>query len=151
MLQAIRTAFDCRNNTVVRREQEEIMINAEKIKPKVKGKSDFFSWQLYRWAKKRPTSMTIWAGTWNSCYGLDGDKPTLEMWAYGPNHGTKDWVDITDQFWKSYLEIGVCAIHGDYIHNWSETENTRVCTRCKKTEIKQIRQLQGQLTPPLKE
>lgn len=144
------------------------MITAQQIKPKEKGKSDFFSWQLYRWARKRPQALRIWAGTWNCVNGIDAEKTVLyigferdgdwiyarqlrnlclhganlDCWAYGPGHDTRNWIDITEQFWQSYLEIGVCAIHGDYAHNWSVVDDKRTCTHCAKTEKKEIKQIE---------
>jgi len=150
---------------VVIQQQEIDVITADQIKPKEKGKSDFFSWQLYRWAKKRPEAMKIWSSTWNCVSGIDAEKTVLyigferdgdwiharqlrnlclhgsnlDCWAYGPCHDTRNWVDITDQFWERYFEIGVCAIHGDYAHNWSNGIDTRTCRYCGKTETKQIK------------
>src|SRR5690625_1551978 len=106
------------------------MIKAEQIKPKEKGKSDLFSWQLYRWLKKRPHAIKIWAGTWNSVSGIEPEKSVLyigferdgdwiharqlrnlclhganlDCWAYGPAHDTRNWADVTNEFWQRYFE-----------------------------------------------
>lgn len=140
---------------------------AEQIKPKVRGESDFFSWQLYRYMKKynNPSEQRIWAATWNTCYGIQPDNQSLYMgserdgdWiharllknlclrgqtldrrAYGLPHDTENWVDVTDTFWSDYLRIGVCAIHGDYAHEWSYHHgDMRTCDYCNKTEQKNI-------------
>lgn len=142
---------------------------AQQIKPKEKGKSDFFSWALYRWAKKRPHAMRIWAGTWNSVSGIDSEKKVLyigfdrdgdwiharqlrnlclrgaklDCWAYGPAHDTGNWVDVTSEFFQKYFEIGVCAIHGDYAHEWIIVDDKRTCTHCKKIEKKEITQTES--------
>lgn len=136
------------------------------IKPKVRGQSDFFSWQLYRWAKKKPYALKIWLGTWNDCTGIDEENPvlyigserdgawihgkqlkhlctygaSLDGWAYGASCGTKNWVDVTEAFWIDYMQKGVCAIHGDYAHNWIEEGKTRTCGYCGKTQ-KQVTKL----------
>lgn len=138
------------------------MITALEIKPKERGKSDFFSWQLYRWVKKYPNRLTIWDATWNSATGVDRGKTSLyigdkrdgnwiharqlrnlcliggkiEAYAYGGAHDTKNWVDVTKQFWVEYLKKGVCAIH-DNSHVWLTNNENRTCQRCghKQTQI----------------
>lgn len=143
-----------------------LVIDPKTIKPKVRGKADFYSWQLYRWAKKYPGRLQIFKGTWNSSTGLNGGNPTLyiglmdedgsgwfhgaqlrhiccvgrkiESWAYGPNFDTANWEDATEWFWDEYMRIGVCAIHGDLWHDWSICCDTRTCTRCGATEHKQV-------------
>jgi hypothetical protein len=134
----------------------------DEIKPKVRGKSDFFSWQLYRYMLKYKSlsEQRIWSSTWNSCYGVDREKPSLfigserdgcwiharqlrnlclsgqkiERYAHGAAHDTKNWTDVTDAFWSDYLKKGVCAIHGDNAHNWSVDGDLRACEYCGKKE-----------------
>lgn len=136
------------------------MITAEQIKPKNSGNSDFFSWQLYRWAKKYPERFIIWSATWNSATGINKEKRTLyigdkkdggwiharqlnnlclhgqklEAYAYGPGHDTVNWTDITKDWWMKYMKTGVCAIHGDYAHEWNVNMDKRTCLYCEKTE-----------------
>lgn len=140
------------------------MIDAKNIKPKQRGKSDFFSWHLYRWIKDLPYSCQIWRGTWNSATGIDRDRPVLyighmdddtpgERWlhgrmlhnlclhgqsiegyAYGPGHDTEHWEEITEEWWAEYTKKGVCAIHGDLSHEWVEDGDTRTCKHCGKQE-----------------
>lgn len=138
---------------------------AEQVKPKIRGKSDFYSWQLYRYMKKfnNPIEFRIWAATWNSCYGVQPDSPSLyigserdgiwiharqlrnlcsveqkvERYAYGAPHDTANWMDVTDSFWSDYLKKGVCAIHGDYAHKFHENGDLRTCEYCGKKERKQ--------------
>ena len=144
------------------------MIDARTIKPRQRGKADFFSWQLYRWIKARPYSFQIWRGTWNSATGIDPDRPVLyighmeentpgeywfhgrmlknlclhgqkiESYAYGPSHDTAHWEDVTEDWWNEYMRIGVCAIHGDSAHAWEEQADTRTCKHCGKKERRTV-------------
>lgn len=143
------------------------MVTHTQIQPKVKGKSDFFSWQLFRWVRKYgPGRCKIWLGTWNSWSGMDREKPVLyigderdgewiharllrnlctygatlntNIYAYGPGHDTKNWKDITDEFWVDYMKRGVCAIHGDLCHEWDVNGDIRTCQYCGKVEEKEI-------------
>lgn len=144
-----------------------MMLKADDIKPEIKGKSDFFSWQLYRWVKANPKRVKVWLAAWNSVTGIDFNSPTLYIgddrdgsWiharqlrslctrganltcmAYGPAHGTENWLDVTEQFWADYLRIGVCAIHGDYAHDWEVTGDKRICKHCSKQEKQVATQL----------
>ena len=137
-------------------------VNPQSIKPAVRGKSYFFSWQLYRWARQKPELCSVFAGTWNSFNGIDRDNPTLyiglmdedgwfhgkplrglcshganlQSWAFGPAHDTGNWNDVTEEFWADYLKRGVCAIHGDLAHEWEYTVDgkARSCLWCNKQE-----------------
>lgn len=136
-------------------------IAAEEFKTKIPGASDKYSWQLYRWLKKHPTATTIWRGSWNSITGVSDDPVLyigekrdgvwihcrqlrnlccagqgLEMFAYGAPHDTRNWSDVTDWFWNKYREIGVCAIHGDYAHDFIESGDSRRCKYCGVVEVK---------------
>jgi len=141
-----------------------IDIDSKGIKPKVRGESDFFSWQLYRWAKAKPYLCSVFSGTWNSISGVDRDKSvlyiglmdddgcfhgkplrglsvyrgSLQSLAYGPAHDTANWKDVTEEFWADYLKRGVCAIHGDLAHEWEYTVDgkARSCLWCNKQEHK---------------
>lgn len=141
------------------------MVTHNEIKPTTKGKSDFFSWQLFRWVRKNPECTKVWAGTWNNCTGVDREKSVLyigyerdgkwiharqltnlcthgarlDCFAYGTAHDTENWVDVTDAFWSDYMKKGVCAIHGDYAHNWSQEGGRRTCSYCGKTEKRETR------------
>ncbi len=140
------------------------MITCSDIKPKEKGISDFYSWQLYKWVKKFPNRLTVWSATWNSATGVDEEKRSLyigdqrdgnfiharqlrnlctyghriEAYAYGRCHDTKNWEDITGWFWSEYMRIGICAIHGDYAHSWDIDTDVRICERCGKKEIRKF-------------
>lgn len=142
------------------------IIDPETIKPKTKGKADFYSWQLYKFIKNKPYYCHIYKGTWNSFDGYNKDKPVmyigmkdrdnqccffgaalrqicvqgakLKIWCMNSReHHVEEWEDITDWFFKEYQRIGVCAIHGDYAHNWVEDGDTRKCEYCGKREVKQ--------------
>ncbi|WP_018234378.1 hypothetical protein [Thioalkalivibrio thiocyanodenitrificans] len=143
-------------------------IEAAAIRPAVRGKADFHSWQLYRWVKERPYGVQIWRGTWNAATGIDRERPVLyighmditdsaERWfhgrmlrnlcllagnldgyAYGPAFDTAHWEEITREWWEQYMRIGVCAIHGDRAHHWEERGDTRSCSYCGKQEQRVI-------------
>lgn len=138
------------------------------IKPKVNGKSDFFSWNLYRWTKANPSYCRVYRGIWNSCAGKNNlgkewlcigyrsddmwfhgrpiigvcrDGKPKEKYAYSPGekgHDAAHWEDITEEFWKRYMEIGVCAIHGERAHKWVESGRERTCEYCGKKERKLV-------------
>ncbi len=139
------------------------MIDINLIKPKVRGKSDFFSSKLYEWIKKKPYYSKVYKPTWCNIEGITGEPKSLyigsgvddegwfhgvqlrslcrhsakmQAWAFGPNFDTKNWVDYTDEFLAEYMRIGVCAIHGDYAHKWIEDGDTRECEYCHKIEHK---------------
>lgn len=136
------------------------MIDPNSIKPALRGKSDFFSWQLYRWVKASPHYTEIWRGTWNSFTGLDEKRPTLyigrmdeglwmhgrtlrhlcrhgenlESFAYSPAHDTRRWVNVTDEWWAEYRQIGVCAIHNGTAHHWTYGVEIRSCDYCGEVQ-----------------
>lgn len=142
------------------------MIAPMAIKPAKRRQSYFYSWQLYRWAKTKPTSVQIWRGTWNGATGIDRNAPVLyighmdrctpdENWlhgrmlrnlclfgqnlagyAYGPAHDTKHWEEITTEWWAEYMEKGVCAIHGEMAHKWTINSDKRTCAHCRKEEYR---------------
>ena len=139
-------------------------INPIEFKPAVKGKSDFFSWQLFRWLRKKPEYNRVYLGTFNRSTGHDPKNPILyigrmddnaflgnvlarictsgqklESWAYCMSgHHVDEWEDVTEKFWSDYREKGVCAIHGDKAHDWVTSEKERACTHCKKREYKTV-------------
>ena len=127
---------------------------AEKIKPKVKGKSDKYSWNLYKWVKKKGFYPKVWFDTENRLNGekLEFDKenfPTYQLWIGGSDkeglwfYGSslrsilsprcKEWanpwmankhIDITDWFWNEYIKIGRCI--WDKSHDgWLENADER--------------------------
>ena len=133
--------------------------------PKTKGVSDFFSWNLFRFVRANPKYTNIFEATWNPIYGnsmpdhkwvmigmKDQDDPTCFYGRHLPNvcsggapnkrayccsgHDVANWKDITEEFWKRYMEIGVCAIHGDFAHKWIEDGRKRICEYCGKIEHK---------------
>lgn len=140
------------------------MIDKDTIKPKVKAKSDFFSWQLFRWVRKNPHECEIWKGTWNSFTGIDKENPVLyigimhdrldfigrqltqlcrmdqnlQSFSLDENFDLENWENITEQFWKEYKRIGVCAIHGDNAHDWEVDGTLRTCNHCHKEEYQKV-------------
>jgi len=102
-------------------------IDAEEYKPKVRGRADFFSWQLYKWLKKKPYYCRVYKGVWNVISGHDPDNPRLyiglindgyfsgnllrricrhgqrlESWAYcSKTHRVDEWEDVTSAFASS--------------------------------------------------
>lgn len=124
------------------------MIEKDTIKPKVKGKSDFFSWQLFRWIRKNPEYCRIWkmedgrlmiGDKWEN--EISGSTLTtlcrydqkLTVYSFCMSDISK-WEEVTESFWKDYMRIGVCAIHGDNAHDWEVGGTLRACRNCHKTE-----------------
>lgn len=142
------------------------VVNPENYKPQQKGKADFFSWQLYKWMKKKPDFCHIYKGFWNSATGYDPERPVLyiglledgcfmghmlrrictsgnklESWAFcSKEYHLDEWVDITEEFFADYQKRGVCAIHDDTAHKWTDDQNTsmRTCEYCGKTERQRL-------------
>ena len=134
---------------------------ASEIKPKEKYKSDFFSWNLYRFLSSKdpknnclnkiyqdPQDGTLYIGekTYDN-WGVRGFK--LRRLCSGSGKGkfpmvfahmnSKSWLDITDEFFDLYMKIGVCAIHGDFAHSFIEKGNKRECEYCGKVERKYVK------------
>ena len=139
------------------------------IKPSKPGVDDFFSWGLYRWAKKNPRKCRVYKGTWNFITGIDpkhqalyiGKKDLLSSgwfygaklmsvhslstglrsYAFGPKHDVARWEDITTEWWESYLQIGVCAIPGDH-HSFQEDGDCRTCLNCGRVEKRVVKMVE---------
>lgn len=108
-----------------------------KIKPKVKGISDKYSWNLYKWLKKtKCKKLTVWFNTKSAWDGskLEFDKNNIKIgqiwigfvdkgWLHGSslnsilNGNFQEWanpwmakshIDITEWFWKEYIKDGRC-------------------------------------------
>lgn len=91
---------------------------------------------------------TMYSDGWFHGVGLRTaayDGKTTERFAYGPNHDTANWLDITDWFWKEYLAIGRCLIWGSTAHRWIRINaNSRKCAHCGKHQrrtVKTIRKI----------
>lgn len=146
------------------------------VKPKIKGESDKYSWNLWRWLNKykwhrnvyfRITedspefninnikASDLYIGTMDST-GLSGNRlGTIlgkgigkdDCFAFHPIAGWRndEFIDITDIFWKEYINIGRCLftehsgvwIRGDE-DRFSYTNNTRKCNWCGKWQHKEI-------------
>lgn len=131
------------------------MINPKSIRPATTGQADFYSWQLFRWVRKHPDRTEVWESEGQLYIGWSdklGDTQQLygrrlnelctagkKLNSYGfclPN-GAKN---VTKEFWAKYLEIGVCAIHGEFSHKWVLVgDSERKCEYCNKKETKHIR------------
>ena len=130
--------------------------------PKVKGKSDFYSWNLFRWLRKQnftrrnlfsifktPREGAPYVIGYRDSEGCIIGFRLKELCSTGSDkqfpqvccYGNKDWEDVTEWFWFEYESIGVCAIHGDFAHDWiySKAKSIRVCNYCKKREFKNIK------------
>lgn len=139
----------------------------EDIKPKQKGRADFYSWGLYAWLKEYPNAFHIFMETE---FDKDGNRtgniyfhigrqesngdimgaPLRGVCSTGKmprvswlsaSRSTSKWKDVTSAFYETYMKIGVCAIHGDLIHKWVESDDgkTRTCQYCQKQETKQVK------------
>lgn len=131
-------------------------IDPKTIQPEQDGKSDFFNWQLFRWARKNPCFCEVWETLNGTQYiGLSDVDIRDDLWLYGrrlrnlccysqslercayplPNKST----DVTEKFWADYMKRGVCAIHGDMEHKWHDAgEGIRRCDYCGKIEHRRI-------------
>lgn len=73
------------------------------------------------------------------------DGATTESFAYGPAHDTKNWLEITDCFWKTYLEIGRCLVWSNSGHRWRTINaNSRKCVHCgihQRRTVKTVRKI----------
>lgn len=139
------------------------MIGKEAIKPKVKGESDFFSWQLFRWIRSRTELYRVWRDEQQELviggiyYGDDSisGRRLRTLYFHDKNlsvysfcmHDCSKWEEITEQFWKDYMEKGVCAIHGDNAHKWGDTDISgefpeRTCLYCKKVEVQKTKMVE---------
>lgn len=142
------------------------MKHYEEYKPKEKGKSDFYSWNLYRWLRKqsklpewrqktriyKSEDGTVFIGARydNVHDGVTGTRlrhlcsgsgvgrfPEVGLWV-----GSGQWQDITDEFYAEYERVGVCAIHGDLAHEFTVFGNARQCDYCGKVERKVVRMIE---------
>lgn len=59
-------------------------------------------------------------------------------WAFGPQFGVANWIDITDWFWTMYQREGRCRFF-NFTHEWiAINRNARKCAYCGKHERRQI-------------
>lgn len=59
-------------------------------------------------------------------------------WAYGPDHGVRDWIDITEWFWTAYQRHGRCRFFRG-VHEWTQiNRNARKCAYCGKHERRTV-------------
>lgn len=146
------------------------MINPNKIKPKVKGKSDFFSWQLYRYARQHKGDFKVFLGDWNSFSGHEDNPKTIYVSSYNDEigihakpiknlcridatlremcythaHNIGEWQDITDEWLEEYLKKGVCHIHDEgVVHKWVyDGDDKRTCKYCGEEQVMSIKMVE---------
>jgi len=121
-------------------------IDYKDIRPKTKGKADFFSWSLSEFIRRNPNLYRIYktenllfigykSDGWVCGSGLRSVcsyRKKIQTFAF-PNSG--EWEDVTDWFWAEYFKKGVCAIHDDLAHNFKHIGKTkRECVYCGKIE-----------------
>lgn len=133
-----------------------MLIKPEDIRPAKDGKSDFFSWQLFRWVRKyrcgrwneiwQWPSGTLYIGMSDNDYEEPGmgwlsGRMLRNVCSYGQDLKTfahpipARAKDVTGAFWTDYMRRGVCAIHPDIVHVWDYcAPNRRRCKYCAKTE-----------------
>lgn len=139
------------------------MKHFEKYKPKEKGKSDFYSWNLYRWLRKhgKPNSRpmhSIFKNESGELFIGESRNTLAEDTVHGvrlralcsgsgsvklPHSGcyidSHKWQDVTDEFYAEYERIGACAIWGDLSHKFTVDGDTRTCDYCGKVERKRVK------------
>lgn len=60
-------------------------------------------------------------------------------WAYGPAHYTSEWIEITDWFWKQYIDKGRCTFYPAE-HHWQQINtNARKCAYCGQHQHRTVR------------
>lgn len=136
----------------------------KQVKPVKKGKSDKYSWNLYRFIKLN-RNLKVYRVGWNSRDGVcpvdegctilrdefgntailnriltDGPKALSCCFSWsGAGWSNLDKEDITDQFFRDYLRSGVCSFASDWYHKWkSVNRNSRKCLYCGKHETRKI-------------
>jgi hypothetical protein len=129
-------------------------IDPQKIRPRVRRVSDKFSWKLFSWVKADESKTSVWRfpngslyiGRLHNGHAIIGTHirtlcqygGSTASWYTQLSHGT---VEITEEFWESYLDIGVCAIHADYAHDWVVDNDKRTCNYCMKTQTREVIQV----------
>lgn len=133
--------------------------------PKEKGKSDFYSWNLFRWLRKQDKEKHPLLKKTKMYRGEDGllyigsryDQEEKNVSGFRLRElcstGSNDrfptvfyhpkscgWEDVTEWFWSEYERIGVCAIWGDMSHDFTYlSDNTaRMCQHCGKIEKRKV-------------
>jgi len=142
-------------------------LESKEFKPDGSG---FYSQNLYKWLKKNPYYSKVYLSPWSSFLGYNPEKPVMmigwlgedgwfhghqlrsvcvgsrmdkQSFAYGhPEMRIKEWRDITEQFISDYKRIGVCAIHGDNAHRFSEVnKKEKICLNCGVKYIKKSKRV----------
>jgi hypothetical protein len=128
-------------------------MNCLTIKPAIKGQSDKYSWNLYRFIKQVPRACRVFInnnsevligypddtgqliGTQLSVV-LRTSTRTFALWSIGlpPNSGT---MEITKEFWERYHLLGACSLEASY-HVFVNEGGGRTCSRCGYEEVKRV-------------
>lgn len=147
------------------------------IKPKVKGKSDKYSWNLHKYLSNNKgskvyyrkinsfserenlyhsntlTKYDVLIGTPHR-EGIIGAS-LLEILRKPPKmkyffiNAFNDYQEITDEFFKDYVEIGRCLFDSEH-NGWMtgdenrftyQNDNERICSWCKLRQQKEIKQV----------
>lgn len=60
--------------------------------------------------------------------------------SYSDTFNTKNWIDITEWFWKQYMIRGRCIfMHDAHAHSWiTINKNARRCEWCRKHERRTV-------------
>jgi hypothetical protein len=123
------------------------------IKPAIKGQSDKYSWNLYRFIKQVPRAYRVFIkhngevligypddtgqliGTQLSAV-LRTSTRTFALWSIGLS-SNKETKEITEAFWERYHLIGACSLDTSY-HAFVNDEGKRTCSRCGYEEVKRV-------------
>lgn len=127
---------------------------AADIRPATDWKSDFYSWQLFRWVRKDRRFCQIWQEPRGAVYIGHADEASDDVWLHGrllrnlcsfgadlhraAHHLEAGSKNITEEWWARYLAKGVCEIHGDLMHKWLDGGDTRRCKHCGKVERRHV-------------
>jgi hypothetical protein len=116
------------------------------IKPALPGKSDHYSWNLYRFIRKEPSFNRVFIDSddalWLGAVSLENQLVGARLSTLLRNHRTfscfsiaitPDMKEITDAFWTHYHAQGVCFLDSGY-HHFLQEGDTRTCSRCGHQE-----------------
>lgn len=142
-------------------------INLNTIKPKICGMSDKYSANLYKHIKKNPHArvyapatleyskdsfkkVDVWLGTFHSqgISGISGDSLMSILRQSGNGSyflpaKREDYLDITEDFFTDYEEIGRCLFdpsHTSWLRydegRFTNSESARTCNWCGRSQLK---------------
>ena len=124
---------------------------ADRIRPAKKGVSDFFSWNLYRFAQKHPNFTRVYlmqreADSAPRLYlgypdrdgsllgnGLNEilrERSTFPLWSMALPDNAKE---VTADFWAYYEQTGACTLDNIFYHAWQANGDGETCAHCQAT------------------